>query len=84
MRSDTEHTMQDTKKFEDYMAELDDITKRLTQEKLPMDTMVELYERGMGTAKKCMDMLKSYSGRVEELRQGVAELFEGQYGEDEL
>ncbi|MEG1559888.1 MAG: exodeoxyribonuclease VII small subunit [Clostridia bacterium] len=66
------------KSFESYINELDDVTKRLTAGKLPLNDMVNLYEKGMELAKICMDMLKNYSGRIEILRDGSLEAFDGE------
>ena len=41
--------------YEDAMSELEHITRRLTDESMPLDEMVELYEKGMSLARLCKD-----------------------------
>ena len=51
--------------YQEAMGELEHITHRLTDESMPLDEMVELYEKGMALARLCKDMLEEYEGRIE-------------------
>ncbi len=51
--------------YEEAMGELEQITHRLTDESMPLDEMVELYEKGMELARLCKNMLEEYEGRIE-------------------
>lgn len=47
--------------YEDAMSELEHITRRLTDESMPLDEMVELYEKGCrlpGCARICLKSMK--------------------------
>jgi exodeoxyribonuclease VII small subunit len=59
--------------YEDAMSELEHITRRLTDESMPLDEMVELYEKGMSLARLCKDMLEEYEGRIEKASATMTE-----------
>ena len=40
---------------------------------MPLDEMVELYEKGMSLARLCKDMLEEYEGRIEKASATMTE-----------
>ena len=59
--------MMENRNYEDLMAELELVSKRLSSESLLMEEMVELYERGMELNSILSKMLDSFDARIEKV-----------------
>ncbi len=59
--------MMENRSYEDLMAELELVSKRLSSESLLMEEMVELYERGMELNSILSKMLDSFDARIEKV-----------------
>lgn len=55
--------------FEQAMERLKGITDRLSDESLPLDEMVKLYEEGEALVKRCRELLDSYEARLTTIRE---------------
>ena len=55
--------------FEQAMERLKSITDRLSDESLPLDEMVKLYEEGEALVKRCRALLDSYEARLIAIRE---------------
>ena len=60
----------DSERFEDQLAQLENIVSRLEDESVGLEEALGLFENGMDLAKKCR-------GRLEEVEQRVSQLLEG-------
>lgn len=56
--------------LEEMMARLEEITKTLEDEKLPLDKSLKLYEEGIGLASKCASELDAAKRKIKILQQG--------------
>lgn len=63
----------ETKSYEALFEELTDITRRLNEGNTTLEETVSLYERGMGLARACADLLDLYEDRVSALKGSAAE-----------
>ncbi|MCX8043247.1 MAG: exodeoxyribonuclease VII small subunit [Desulfobacterota bacterium] len=61
------------KKFEDALAELEAIVRRLEDEKLPLEEAISLFEEGMKLSRFC-------SAKLEEAEKKVAVLLKDEQG----
>ena len=72
--------MTDTKKggdrFEDQLAQLEEIVDRLEDETVGLEEALGLFESGMDLARRCR-------ARLEEVEQRVSQLLESEDGEEE-
>ena len=50
--------------FEDSMKRLDEIVGQLEEDKLPLDTMISLYEEGVTLARACGEKLEAAEQKV--------------------
>lgn len=55
--------------YEKNIEELNDISSRLADEKLPLEESVKLYERAEKLYKECGDYLTSEAGKVYKIKQ---------------
>ena len=53
--------------FEDALAELEATVRQLEEGNLPLTEAIALYERGMGLAQQCSDLLDAAQLQVEQL-----------------
>lgn len=58
-----------TETYEALSAKLEGIVARLSENELPLDEMIKLYEEGSALAKKCRDMLEDYKARLETIEK---------------
>lgn len=54
----------DEENFEELMNELEDITNKLENEKLPLEDSVKLFEKGIEISKKCNKKLENAEKRI--------------------
>jgi exodeoxyribonuclease VII small subunit len=54
----------DEESFEELMNELEDITNKLENEKLPLEDSVKLFEKGIEISKKCNEKLENAEKRI--------------------
>ena len=54
----------DEENFEELMAELEEITNKLENEKLPLDESVKLFEKGIEISKKCNTKLDNAEKKI--------------------
>ena len=54
----------DEENFEELMNELEDITNKLENEKLPLEDSVKLFEKGIEISKKCNEKLENAQKRI--------------------
>ena len=54
----------DEESFEELMAELEEITNKLENEKLPLDESVKLFEKGIEISKKCNNKLDNAEKKI--------------------
>ena len=52
------------KNFEELMSELEEITNKLENEKLPLEESVKLFEKGIELSKKCNAKLENAEKRI--------------------
>jgi len=64
----------DTERFEDQLAQLENIVSRLEDESVGLEEALGLFENGMDLAKKCRH-------RLEEVEQRVSQLLESDEAE---
>jgi exodeoxyribonuclease VII small subunit len=60
-----EHEQSEQSAFEDALAELEQIVAQLESGSLPLDAMMERYERGVKALKQCREMLDQAEKRIE-------------------
>lgn len=65
--------------YEKNIKELNDISSKLADEKLPLEESVKLYERAEKLYKECGDYLTSETGRVYKIKQQL-----DQYNEEKM
>ena len=67
--NDVQDAAATTKKvsFEDALTELEATVRQLEEGNLPLTEAIALYERGMGLAQQCSDLLDSAQLQVEQL-----------------
>lgn len=65
--------------YEKNIKELNDISIKLADEKLPLEESVKLYERAEMLYKECGDYLTSETGRVYKIKQQL-----DQYNEEKM
>ncbi len=65
--------------YEKNIEELNDISSRLADEKLPLEESVKLYERAEKLYKECGDYLTSEAGKVYKIKQQL-----DQYNEEKM
>ncbi len=67
--------MAEIKKFEDTLAELESIVKKLEGD-IPLDEAVKAFERGIELSRVCIDELKAEKGKLELLVDDINKLTE--------
>lgn len=60
--------------YEANMKELEEIVKKLTDEKLGVSEGLTLYEKGIAMAKQCLNDLNEIKGKMEILNKELEEL----------
>lgn len=60
-----------TLKFEDALAELEGIVDKLEKGTVPLDELIELYNRGELLKRHCEGLLKSAEARIEKISLGA-------------
>lgn len=55
--------------YENAIAELELINKRLSEEGVGLDDMIKLYERGMELAAVCTKRLNEYGDRMQDVKE---------------
>jgi len=55
--------------FEEAMAQIDEIIRQLEGSDVPLEEMINLYEKGMALSKHCLTQLDAYDARVETLQK---------------
>ena len=74
--------------LEEMMIRLEEITKELENEKLPLDKSLKLYEEGVKLASKCATELEVAKRKIKILQQGadgeieIVDVPEGTFAED--
>jgi exodeoxyribonuclease VII small subunit len=53
--------------FEDAMNRLEEIVRRLEEEKVPLEESIRLYEEGMKIGKRCRNILDDAGRRIKDL-----------------
>ena len=53
--------------FEDSMERLEEIVRRLEEEKVPLEESIRLYEEGMKIGKRCRSILEEAEKRIQTL-----------------
>ncbi len=62
-----------TETYEVLSSKLEAIVARLSENELPLDEMIKLYEEGSALAKKCRAMLEDYKARLETIEKQCTE-----------
>lgn len=57
------------KNFEEYLNELEEISKKLSDGDISLDESIKLYENGMKLSKKCQELLENAEKKVMILRE---------------
>lgn len=57
----------ENKTFEQTLIELQEISRQLEDENLPLQKAIELFEEGIKLSKDCQDKLKSAKQRIEKI-----------------
>jgi len=55
------------KSFEEALAGLEDVVAKLESGEIPLEESIELYERGIGSFKRCHELLRAAEKRIEGL-----------------
>ncbi|MBW6458119.1 MAG: exodeoxyribonuclease VII small subunit [FCB group bacterium] len=63
--------MNQKKTFEEAMRELETIVKQIEDENTPLETILELYEKGSELSAYCQDILSRTKARLEIIRQST-------------
>ena len=53
--------------FEESLAELENISKRLESHDVPLEEAIELFERGLKLSKECSDKLEAAKQKLEKI-----------------
>jgi len=61
------NTVEGNKSFEQSMEELELIVAKLESGNIPLEDMVELYERGAALGRYCASLLEGYQARMDAL-----------------
>ena len=61
------NTVEGNKSFEQSMEELELIVAKLESGNIPLEDMVELYERGAALGRSCAGLLEGYQARMDAL-----------------
>jgi exodeoxyribonuclease VII small subunit len=69
--------MNEKKTFEEAMRELEAIVKQIEDENTPLETILELYEKGSELSTYCQDILSKTKSRLEVIRQSAEAEGEG-------
>ena len=69
--------MNEKRTFEEAMGELEAIVKQIEDENTPLETILELYERGSELSAYCQDILSKTKSRLEVIRQSAEAEGEG-------
>ncbi len=63
---------QNNMSFEDAFAALEKITDKLSDNDVPLDEAIKLYEEGMKLSHYCADLLEKAKQKIETLKDGEA------------
>ncbi len=61
------------KTFEESMKRLEEIVRKLEEEKVPLEKSIGLYEEGMKIGRRCRKMLEDAERRIAELSTDIEE-----------
>lgn len=64
--------------FEESLARLEDIVKKLDNPQTPLDESIELFEEGVGLVKSCNGMLDEVERRIKIISDGKEVEFKGE------
>ena len=64
---------EEPRRFEDIIGKLEELVRALEGGELPLDEALQLYERGVGLARKGHALLEGAERRVEQLQRTLAE-----------
>lgn len=64
-------------KFEDKVAQLEVIAKKIGDDNLGLEESLEFYRQGVTLAKECMNVLNENKIKVKEISDEITALFEG-------
>lgn len=59
------------KSFEEAMKELESIVKKIEDEETPLESILELYERGTELSAYCQDILSKTQEKLESIQPGT-------------
>lgn len=59
--------------FEDSIGRLEEIVRRLEEDRVPLEESIKLYEEGMRIGKKCRTILEAADRRIKQLSSEIEE-----------
>lgn len=65
-------------KFEESVASLEEIAKKIENENLSLEQAISLYEEGIKTAKECISYLNENKEKIDNLTKQMETLFAGE------
>ena len=65
-------------KFEESVASLEEIAKKIENENLSLEQAISLYEDGIKTAKECISYLNENKEKIDNLTKQMETLFAGE------
>ena len=68
-------------KFEERVANLEEIAKKIESEDLSLEQAISLYEDGIKTAKECISYLNENKEKIDNLTKQMEALFAGEDNE---
>jgi exodeoxyribonuclease VII small subunit len=68
-------------KFEERVANLEEIAKKIENEDLSLEQAISLYEDGIKTAKECISYLNENKEKIDNLTKQMEALFAGEDNE---
>lgn len=70
-KSDSPTATEEPLRFEDAIERLEDIVRRMEEERIPLDQLVENYERGIKLLKVCKASIDAARTRVEVITKAI-------------
>ncbi len=68
-------------KFEEKVANLEEIAKKIEKDDLSLDDSIKLYEEGIKTARECIAYLNENKEKISNLTKQMEALFDGEDNE---
>ncbi|MBE5731454.1 MAG: exodeoxyribonuclease VII small subunit [Clostridiales bacterium] len=68
-------------KFEERIASLEEIAKKIENDNLSLEESIKLYEDGIKTARECVSYLNENKEKINNLTKQMEELFAGEDNE---